>query len=64
MINEVEQEEDELNQKEQESVSYEEEALALYEKGLSPEEIARQLKSGKTEIELFLKFRGKLKNDS
>lgn len=65
MINEVEQEEDELNQKEQEaSISYEEEALALYEKGLSPEEIARQLKSGKTEIELFLKFRGKLKNDS
>ncbi|MBJ3839190.1 hypothetical protein JGC85_23010, partial [Salmonella enterica subsp. enterica serovar Indiana] len=55
----------ELNQKEQEaSISYEEEALALYEKGLSPEEIARQLKSGKTEIELFLKFRGKLKNDS
>ncbi|RCK10930.1 30S ribosomal protein S2 [Bacillus licheniformis] len=38
--------------------------LQLYEKGLSPEEIARQLKSGKTEIELFLKFRGKLKNDS
>ena len=65
MINEVEQEEDELNQKEQEaSISYEEEALALYEKGLSPEEIARQLKSGKTEIELFLKFSGKLKNDS
>ncbi|MGE6631426.1 Swarming motility protein SwrB [Bacillus sp. NPDC077027] len=33
---------------------------SLYESGLSIEEIARELKTGKTEIELLLKFSGKL----
>ncbi|MFN2746252.1 DUF6115 domain-containing protein [Bacillus sp. z60-18] len=66
MIGEVERKEDELNQEEYEdsAASFEKQALALHDEGLSPEEIARQLKSGKTEVELFLKFRGKLKNDS
>ncbi|MDA7025838.1 Swarming motility protein SwrB [Bacillus sp. CLL-7-23] len=65
MIHEVEREEDELNQEEdEEAVSFEEKAVLLYEQGLSIEEVAKQLKSGKTEVELLLKFRGKLKNDS
>lgn len=65
MIDEVERAEDELNQEERgDSDSLEEKAAALHEQGFSPEEIARRLKSGKTEIELLLKFRGKLKNDS
>ncbi|KAA6476539.1 DUF6115 domain-containing protein [Bacillus swezeyi] len=65
MIDEVERKEDELHQQEHEdSISFEEKASALYEQGLSPEDIARQLKTGKTEVELFLKFRGKMKNDS
>ncbi|MDA1475515.1 DUF6115 domain-containing protein [Bacillus changyiensis] len=65
MIHEVEKEEDELNQEEEEeAISFEEKAVLLYEQGLSIEEVAKQLKSGKTEVELLLKFRGKLKNDS
>ncbi|KKB75580.1 MULTISPECIES: DUF6115 domain-containing protein [Bacillus] len=65
MIDEVERKEDVLNQEQTgEAVSFEEKAVALHEEGYSPEDIARQLKSGKTEIELLLKFRGKLKNDS
>ncbi|NPC92600.1 Swarming motility protein SwrB [Bacillus sp. WMMC1349] len=67
MIHEVEREEDELNQEEDEeaeAVTFEEKAVLLYEQGLSIEEVAKQLKSGKTEVELLLKFRGKLKNDS
>ncbi len=65
MIDEVERKEDVLNQEQTgESVSFEEKAVALHEEGYSPEDIARRLKSGKTEIELLLKFRGKLKNDS
>lgn len=44
--------------------SFEERVSELYEQGLTPVEIARRMKSGKTEIELFLKFRGKAVKDS
>ncbi|AEB63348.1 MULTISPECIES: DUF6115 domain-containing protein [Bacillus] len=44
--------------------SFEERVSELYEQGLTPAEIARRMKSGKTEIELFLKFRGKAVKDS
>jgi hypothetical protein len=38
--------------------------MALHEQGYSAGEIAQKLKSGKTEIELFLKFRSKAVKDS
>ncbi|WP_269775081.1 DUF6115 domain-containing protein [Bacillus siamensis] len=44
--------------------SFEERVSELYEQGLTPAEIAKRMKSGKTEIELFLKFRGKAVKDS
>ncbi|MBD0406296.1 Swarming motility protein SwrB [Bacillus sp. 1021] len=44
--------------------SFEERVAELYEQGLTPAEIAKRMKSGKTEIELFLKFRGKAVKDS
>lgn len=44
--------------------SFEEQVSELYGQGLSPGEIAKRMKSGKTEIELFLKFRGKAVKDS
>ncbi|MDI5787531.1 hypothetical protein PO124_00550 [Bacillus licheniformis] len=47
MINEVEQEEDELNQRSRKHPYPMKKKLSHYMKGLSPEEIARQLKSGK-----------------
>lgn len=37
---------------------FDEQAVSLFQKGHSIEEIARKLKSGITEIELLLKFRG------
>ncbi|MFU1718242.1 DUF6115 domain-containing protein [Bacillus velezensis] len=44
--------------------SFEECVSKLYEQGLTPAEIAKRMQSGKTEIELFLKFRGKAVKDS
>ncbi|AFZ90716.1 MULTISPECIES: DUF6115 domain-containing protein [Bacillus] len=44
--------------------SFEERVSELYEQGLTPAEIAKRMQSGKTEIELFLKFRGKAVKDS
>lgn len=40
--------------------TFEDQVKALYDQGLSLEEIAKELKTGKTEIELLLKFSGKL----
>ncbi|APB82096.1 Swarming motility protein SwrB [Bacillus amyloliquefaciens] len=44
--------------------SFEERVSELYEQGLTPAEIAKRVQGGKTEIELFLKFRGKAVKDS
>ena len=40
--------------------TFEEQVKALYDQGRSLEEIAKELQTGKTEIELLLKFSGKL----
>ncbi|MDM5319952.1 Swarming motility protein SwrB [Bacillus altitudinis] len=40
--------------------TFEDQVKTLHEKGHSLEEIAKELKTGKTEIELLLKFSGKL----
>ncbi|MEI4788902.1 Swarming motility protein SwrB [Bacillus sp. FJAT-53060] len=40
--------------------TFQEQVKALYDQGLTLEEIAKELKTGKTEIELLLKFSGKL----
>ncbi|OLP66417.1 hypothetical protein BACPU_07190 [Bacillus pumilus] len=40
--------------------SFQDQVKALYDQGLTLEEIAKELKTGKTEIELLLKFSGKL----
>ncbi|MGG1228863.1 Swarming motility protein SwrB [Bacillus halotolerans] len=61
MINEVERAEENVNS---DARSFEDEVMALYEQGYSAGEIAQKLKSGKTEIELFLKFRSKAVKDS
>ncbi|KUP33407.1 Swarming motility protein SwrB [Bacillus halotolerans] len=60
LINEVERAEENVNS----DARYEDEVMALYEQGYSAGEIAQKLKSGKTEIELFLKFRSKAVKDS
>ena len=44
--------------------SFEERVSELYEQGLTPAEIAKRVQSGKTDLELFLKFRGKAVKDS
>ncbi|MDY7431362.1 Swarming motility protein SwrB [Bacillus sp. V26] len=61
LINEVERAEENVNS---DARSFEDEVMALYEQGYSAGEIAQKLKSGKTEIELFLKFRSKAVKDS
>ncbi|PRR90030.1 DUF6115 domain-containing protein [Bacillus atrophaeus] len=61
LISEVEQAEDSVNSGGQ---SFEDQVIGLYDQGFSAGEIARKLKSGKTEIELFLKFRAKAVKDS
>ncbi|MCY9186017.1 Swarming motility protein SwrB [Bacillus halotolerans] len=61
LINEVERAEENVNS---DARSFEDEVMALYEQGYSASEIAQKLKSGKTEIELFLKFRSKAVKDS
>ncbi|ALC81079.1 MULTISPECIES: DUF6115 domain-containing protein [Bacillus] len=59
LLKETERNEAAVMQPEQEiQLSFDEQAVALFQKGHSIEEIARKLKSGKTEIELLLKFRG------
>ncbi|WP_226566388.1 DUF6115 domain-containing protein [Bacillus stratosphericus] len=40
--------------------TFQEQVKALYDQGMTLEEIAKELKTGKTEIELLLKFSGKL----
>ncbi|MFJ5963364.1 MULTISPECIES: Swarming motility protein SwrB [unclassified Bacillus (in: firmicutes)] len=40
--------------------AFQDQVKALYDRGITIEEIAKQLKTGKTEIELLLKFSGKL----
>ncbi|MDL9995897.1 Swarming motility protein SwrB [Bacillus stercoris] len=44
--------------------SFEDQVIELYEQGYSASQIAQKLKSGKTEIALFLKFRYKGVKDS
>ncbi|MFO3788371.1 Swarming motility protein SwrB [Bacillus mojavensis] len=61
LINEVERTEENVNSDAQ---SFEDQVMALHEQGYSAGEIAQKLKSGKTEIELFLKFRSKAVKDS
>lgn len=40
--------------------TFEDQVKTLYDEGRSLEEIAKEMKTGKTEIELLLKFSGKL----
>ncbi|MDO3659436.1 Swarming motility protein SwrB [Bacillus sp. C28GYM-DRY-1] len=61
LITEVERQEESVNSIAQ---SFEDRAIELYEQGYSASQIAQKLKSGKTEIELFLKFRSKGVKDS
>ncbi|MEC1612489.1 Swarming motility protein SwrB [Bacillus mojavensis] len=61
LINEVERTEENVNS---DARSFEDQVMSLYEQGYSAGEIAQKLKSGKTEIELFLKFRSKAVKDS
>ncbi|KXZ14974.1 Swarming motility protein SwrB [Bacillus nakamurai] len=61
LISEVERAENDENKG---GRSFEEQVSDLYEQGFTPGEIAKRMKSGKTEIELFLKFRGKAVKDS
>ncbi|MFS0656302.1 Swarming motility protein SwrB [Bacillus sp. 179-C3.3 HS] len=46
-----------VNEKED---TFQDQVKALYDRGLTLDEIAKELKTGKTEIELLLKFSGKL----
>ncbi len=61
LISEVERQEENVNSNTQ---SFEDKVMELYEQGYSANQIAQKLKSGKTEIELFLKFRSKGVKDS
>ncbi|MDR4434032.1 hypothetical protein [Bacillus tequilensis] len=61
LITAVERQEESVNSDVQ---SFEDQVLELYEEGYSASQIAQKLKSGKTEIELFLKFRSKGVKDS
>ncbi|WP_276733729.1 Swarming motility protein SwrB [Bacillus sp. (in: firmicutes)] len=61
LITEVERQEESVNSDVQ---SFEDQVIELYEEGYSASQIAQKLKSGKTEIELFLKFRSKGVKDS
>ncbi|MFW2108831.1 Swarming motility protein SwrB [Bacillus spizizenii] len=61
LITEVECQEERVNSNAQ---SFEDQVIELYEQGYSANQIAQKLKSGKTEIELFLKFRSKGVKDS
>ncbi|MFH0345695.1 DUF6115 domain-containing protein [Bacillus vallismortis] len=61
LITEVERQEESVNNDVQ---SFEDQVIDLYEQGYSASQIAQKLKSGKTEIELFLKFRSKGVKDS
>lgn len=61
LITEVERQEESVNSIAQ---SFEDRVIELYEQGYSASQIAQKLKSGKTEIELFLKFRSKGVKDS
>ncbi|KAF1681169.1 DUF6115 domain-containing protein [Bacillus sp. SKDU12] len=61
LITEVERQEENVNSNTQ---SFEDKVMELYEQGYSASQIAQKLKSGKTEIELFLKFRSKGVKDS
>ncbi|MBL3647152.1 Swarming motility protein SwrB [Bacillus vallismortis] len=61
LITEVERQEESVNSDVQ---SFEDQVIDLYEQGYSASQIAQKLKSGKTEIELFLKFRSKGVKDS
>ncbi|KJJ41957.1 Swarming motility protein SwrB [Bacillus subtilis] len=61
LITEVERQEENVNSDAQ---SFEDQVIELYEEGYSASQIAQKLKSGKTEIELFLKFRSKGVKDS
>ncbi|MCY8308894.1 Swarming motility protein SwrB [Bacillus vallismortis] len=61
LISEVERQEESVNSDVQ---TFEDQVIDLYEQGYSASQIAQKLKSGKTEIELFLKFRAKGVKDS
>ncbi|WP_039073974.1 hypothetical protein [Bacillus sp. MSP13] len=61
LITEVERQEESVNSDAQ---TFEDQVIDLYEQGYSASQIAQKLKSGKTEIELFLKFRSKGVKDS
>ncbi|PJY98636.1 Swarming motility protein SwrB [Bacillus vallismortis] len=61
LITEVERQEESVNSDVQ---TFEDQVIDLYEQGYSASQIAQKLKSGKTEIELFLKFRSKGVKDS
>ncbi|MEK5082058.1 DUF6115 domain-containing protein [Bacillus sp. FSL H8-0515] len=61
LITEVERQEESVNS---DVPSFEDQVIELYEQGYSASQIAQKLKSGKTEIELFLKFRSKGVKDS
>ncbi|MCY7904839.1 Swarming motility protein SwrB [Bacillus inaquosorum] len=61
LITAVERQEESVNSDVQ---SFEDQVIVLYEQGYSASQIAQKLKSGKTEIELFLKFRSKGVKDS
>ncbi|MCY7756980.1 Swarming motility protein SwrB [Bacillus inaquosorum] len=61
LITAVERQEESVNSDVQ---SFEDQVIELYEQGYSASQIAQKLKSGKTEIELFLKFRSKGVKDS
>ncbi|UUH72123.1 swarming motility protein SwrB [Bacillus subtilis] len=61
LITEVDRREELVNSEVQ---SFEDQVIELYEQGYSASQIAQKMKSGKTEIELFLKFRSKGVKDS
>ncbi|MGG4110852.1 swarming motility protein SwrB [Bacillus subtilis] len=61
LITEVDRREEIVNSEVQ---SFEDQVIELYEQGYSASQIAQKMKSGKTEIELFLKFRSKGVKDS
>ena len=63
LLSEVEVQEEKVNEPVsslETEETFEDQVKALYDQGLSLEEIAKELKTGKTEIELLLKFSGKL----
>lgn len=61
LITEVDRREEIVNSEVQ---SFEDQVIELYEQGYSASQIAQKMKSGKTKIELFLKFRSKGVKDS